>query len=532
MPLAGGRPFAERVQVTTMDNDDIRAGLSRRGFLGAAAGFGVAAMAGLTACDTGYRDPATKGLGGFNIPDPKTSLPSGDVTFRLIDSGDTKKPFWDAFFDAYSKKHSNITVKYDGLPKNRMDEIIPLGIRNGTAHDVFMLPPSMTLPQAVEEKWVSPLDDLIPDIDALKKRLPPGTLADGVQIFDGKIYQLPLSTEQRYLCLLHYNKKLMDDAGYDPSTKTLTWDEYRDAAKKITKAGKGKVYGVVLEIAQPDRLQPWVDYMTRQLGVASVNGIDPKNGEYVYDRPEVLDAIELILALKSDGSLFPGSNSLTAPEAWPRLPRGAVGMVSAGPWVTVQWENDNPDFEFGVAAHPTPTDDPLPIGYPAFGGDWLSVFSKSKNKAIAGDVISYVLSDQGQARWAEIVKVGNPPIVEKAREAGAKDYSAQAKDCLAVADTMVINPEAVIVNPDTSAVAPLLKIPPQFEFGQVIQAILVGKEDAPKKALTALADRCNGNLDAAIKEAGKKGAKVSREDYVFSNWDPKKDYLPADYKGR
>ncbi|MQA03406.1 MAG: hypothetical protein GEV07_12010 [Streptosporangiales bacterium] len=70
------------------------------------------------------------------------------------------------------------------------------------------------------------------------------------------------------------------------------------------------------------------------------------------------------------------------------------------------------------------------------------------------------------------------------------------------------------------------------DFGAVIQAIMVGEETNPKKALADLAGRRNQMLDDAIAAVQKKGAKVSREDWVFENWDPRKDYLPADYKGR
>ncbi|MQA03407.1 MAG: extracellular solute-binding protein [Streptosporangiales bacterium] len=353
--------------------------VSRRSFLALTGGLG-AAVAGLAGCDTGYRD-RSGAEGTFHIPDPRKSLPSKDVTFRLVDSGDTKKPFWDAFFEAYQKKHQNVTVKYDGMLVNRMDEAIPLGIRNGTAHDVFQLPPSITIQKAVAEGWVAPFDDLVPDVEAWKKKFPDGTFAEGQQIYAGKLYMVPLGTEQRHFCLLHYNKQLMDEAGYDPAEKPLTVDEYRDAARKMTKK-IDQVYGVVLEIGQPNRLTSSVEYMARKagLGIDTGDGIDGRTGEFFFTKPEVLEAIDVVLALRKDGSLFPGSNSLSAPEAWPRVVRGGAGMVSGGPWVAAQWQNDNPDFEFGVADHPTPVEDPLPLGYTRFGSDSVCIYAKSELK--------------------------------------------------------------------------------------------------------------------------------------------------------
>jgi multiple sugar transport system substrate-binding protein len=49
--------------------------------------------------------------------------------------------------------------------------------------------------------------------------------------------------------------------------------------------------------------------------------------------------------------------------------------------------------------------------------------------------------------------------------------------------------------------------------------------------LKSLQDRSDQNLDQAIKAAQAKGAKVSRDDWVFPNWDPTKDYTKHDYSG-
>nr|WP_272209615.1 hypothetical protein [Marinicella sp. W31]MDC2875433.1 hypothetical protein [Marinicella sp. W31] len=40
----------------------------------------------------------------------------------------------------------------------------------------------------------------------------------------------------------------------------------------------------------------------------------------------------------------------------------------------------------------------------------------------------------------------------------------------------------------------------------------------------------NKALDAAFKTAKDNGANVSRDDLVFPNWDPSKDYVASDYE--
>lgn len=62
-----------------------------------------------------------------------------------------------------------------------------------------------------------------------------------------------------------------------------------------------------------------------------------------------------------------------------------------------------------------------------------------------------------------------------------------------------------------------------------MQGIYTGQLGDAKKAMQDLTDRSDKELDRAIKAAQAKGAKVSRDDYVFPNWDPTKDYTEADY---
>jgi multiple sugar transport system substrate-binding protein len=202
--------------------------------------------------------------------------------------------------------------------------------------------------------------------------------------------------------------------------------------------------------------------------------------------------------------------------------------VLAGPWVAVQWETQNQGFEFGVAEPPAAGTDGVSPGYPVFGTDGVVVFSGSKVKEIAGDVLSYVTSLDGQKAWGDVVGVGNPPILEEARAAIKDSASPIGRRCLEIAEKMVANPAPEIRNGEIALVEREQK-PVTPGFGEVIQAAFVGKVSDLRKELRALEARSNKSLDDAIAAASKKGAKASREDWVFSNWDPSKDFTREDY---
>src|SRR5690606_32665254 len=75
--------------------------------------------------------------------------------------------------------------------------------------------------------------------------------------------------------------------------------------------------------------------------------------------------------------------------------------------------------------------------------------------------------------------------------------------------------------------------PSSPNFGDVVQAILVGEVSDVGKALQDVKDRSERAFDEAIKEAQQReGSTATRDDYVFANWDPMSDYTLEHYAGR
>src|SRR5699024_9381466 len=72
----------------------------------------------------------------------------------------------------------------------------------------------------------------------------------------------------------------------------------------------------------------------------------------------------------------------------------------------------------------------------------------------------------------------------------------------------------------------------QPDFADVMQGVFSGQVGNIDKALQDLQDRMNKSLDDAIEAARKKGADVSRDDWVFPNWDPDTDYTLDMYESR
>lgn len=109
----------------------IRTSTSRRRFIKQMAG-------GAAALGMGTASSALLAQSAAVLPPAINKLAPGSV-LRWIDSGDQKAVFYKAFFQQYAKDRG-VEVIYDPLPWNEIAKVVPLGVRNKTAHDVFALP--------------------------------------------------------------------------------------------------------------------------------------------------------------------------------------------------------------------------------------------------------------------------------------------------------------------------------------------------------------------------------------------------------
>lgn len=501
-----------------------KSGISRRAFMAGSAALGALALTGIS---NSFAEE-------FNIPEPIGDL-TADGSFRWIDSGDQKAVFYKAFFNKYDEMRG-ITTVYDGLPWQEIATIVPLGIRNGTAHDVITLPISVSPGFAVSEGWVQPFDDLIPDFEAWKSNFPAGAFLEGVNIFDGKTYGLPYTSGKVSSAHVLFNRALMSEAGYDPETTPLTWTTFREAARKITEAGQGRAYGFIIGGAQINR---WADSTRAIAQMAGASGgsnsfyedLDMRTGELQYDSDEYIGAVELLLALQADGSVFPGVMGLNAPQARAFMPQGVAGMILQGPWNVPQWERENPDFDFGIAPPPVPDEGPvsnLIADAVASPGNTVYINAASKNPQIAADVFRYLGTEQGQTDWGSIVGPSDPPVFPAA--IAQATMSDRAKAILLMASEIIrVGPNPFVRNPELSEVAKVYQDATP-SFAQTVQGLFSGQLSGVKENMELLKSNRNKAIDAAFEQAKAAGANVSRDDLIFPNWVPENDYSDDDYK--
>ena len=504
--------------------------LSRRQFMKTMA----AAGAGLSALGTGLSSIFAQD-DVITIMESAAMLPTDDTTFRWVDSGDQKAVFWRAFFEKYQEAYPNITIQYDALPWNEIAQVVPLGVRNETAHDVFQRPLSTTLAQIVNEGWVAPLDDIIPDFEAWKARFPAGVFVEGVTGFEGKTYAFPMTSNKRYGHHLLYNVDYMEEAGFDPQSEVMSADKFVELARVMTENGGGRYFGFIIGGNQVNRWGNIVQGFAHMAGAVRMNvgnfDVDMRTGEIPYTDPLFREGIDVLLRLRDDGSVFPGTLSINAPEARARMPQGAAGMILQGPWNIPIWSRENPDFNFDIAGQPLLNPDAarVPWSVGPGGGNEVHVYANASdaNKQIAGDIFHYLGTQEGQVAWATLVGAADP--AQFASAIAEADMAELERKALSMFIEQVrVGPSEIVRNSEAAAVNLELQ-PVSPSLAETVQGIYTEQISDIDAALTDLYDRSNAELDRAIAAAQEKGANVSRDDYIFPNWDPTQDYGESFY---
>jgi multiple sugar transport system substrate-binding protein len=431
-------------------------------------------------------------------------------------------PMHKAIFANYMKQHSNVTIEYQTYNLPQLGQSLQLAFNSKQAPDVHSIASlNVPTPKLVESGWFTPLEDHVSA--AFKDRFPKGVLLEGLHIFNGKLYSFPLFSYRSNSTLIWFNKDLMADAGADPATGPKTWDEFRQVARKMTKNGK---YGWVQTIQLADRLGEQVNNLAQTAGAAG--GIDWKTGAYIYHTDPYIRAIEFMLAMQKDGSLFPASTSLDARSARARFSTGIAGMFFDGPWCIGVINKDYKAFADKVNVGQIPVPDGNKASYtyhdPNGGDFWIN--SQSKHPEIAGQLLENFNTEEYYIKLAE--GMDQPPLDLKAVEK-ANVHPTYKQALKYFEESVRLAPSPVVKNPVVAQVQAAMKdVRPNL--GEIAQGVLGGTIKDYKAALKSLSDKLTAEREKAIKTVQAKGEKVSLDDWAFSNWDSSKDYTADSYQ--
>lgn len=485
---------------------------NRRMMLGA----GLASVAGLAAC----RGPAQTSSGGTGAGGGAGSKAKGTISYW--DIWQSQSPWVDNEISLFQKANSGVTVKRTQQQTGAYTNLLTLGAKSGNLPDVRYVGGDPQLNVQVSDGWLAPLNDHLDD--AFVHAMPPYSFVEGNNMFDGKIYSMPLSGNTDPGLFLFVNTKVFVDAGIvDDQGKARipkTWAEVTDAAAKITAAGKGKVHGIGFGNSAFDLLSWWVQVFCQAESVTHGLVLDLRVGKYTMGSDQVLaDFCQLLTQWKKKGYIFPSAMSIDDETARVQFARGAFGMTVGGAWNIPGWKSDGfTDYAMTTRIGQGAT--PKYFAYSAPGGATLVMNAKAADKESSAAWIKWLNGPDAGKRWSQEYANGISIYPAANDPAGAKDQN--FKNYLQVIQGQTLpGPQPGVRNPDTAKVQPEAITP---AAGDVLAGIYTGQLKDITAAFKDLEKHSNQNQAKAIAAAVKKGAKVSADDYVFDDWDPTKPY--------
>ncbi len=193
---------------------------------------------------------------------------------------------------------------------------------------------------------------------------------------------------------LTWNKAHFEEAGLDPERPPVTWAEFREYAKKLTKRdSQGNITRVgyaIRHVGHPHGIVHKHWWAIYGAGAALVN--DPlalRGGKTMYNNAAGKSALQLILDMLD----VDGSTSLNFPDPRAAFISGIASMqISETVSIKAQQPRDAPDLKWGVALPPVPHAGDKHV---TLMGAWMYVVPRqATNKELAWKALEWLNSPQ------------------------------------------------------------------------------------------------------------------------------------------
>lgn len=324
--------------------------------------------------------PATSPPAGGSSPSPVPSLDNTPVTITVWDYYGEATPVKPAL-DGFQKEYPWITVKYEALDWDSMNEKFAVGVAAGAAPDVATL--DMTWIPTLASNGV--LEDLTTVSGGMLNGAPIAAQynagADEAMQYDGK-YVTMLFDFDAYA--LYYRADLFEKKGIAVPT---TWDELRAAAKQLAEDTNGD--------GKPDKnlYQVWPDTFHYAQFLFQNGGaiLDDGATAAAFNSAEGVAALEFNKSFIDDGSgVYWGPDQ---GDQMAGFKDGTLAMFQNGPYMMGVLKSGAPEMTAMWKVAPAPASK-QPGSY--LGGTGLGIPVAAAHKEAAWLFVSYMLRPEQQ----------------------------------------------------------------------------------------------------------------------------------------
>lgn len=473
--------------------------INRRTFLGASGAAAAAAF--LSACGGGSGGPGGGPNGGLRWWDHYSALQK--------------------FHKDWAERESQalgVAIDYTYNDVTRSAEALQLANQSKQLPDVYSNVLGLPLAALVRENWVGKL----PLSEDVKASLPEGAFTEGITSLNGEVYGLPLFTFRQYAAAHWMNRDIVEKAGIDPSSPPTTYDEFRDACRRIA-ALDDNAAPMILALNGIDRMSEQIDDLAQAGGFPGYEGLLFATGEYQYHHDAYVNAIEFWKELNDSRYIIPGATNFTVADARSRFAAGVAGFFPDGPWCAGGVRAITPQFLPKMEVGPilTPEAGMPVVTYRGAPAAQFFVAGMSANPEKAAALVTSFASADYQKGLAS--GMDQPPL--NLDVVDTADVIEPYKRIVGFfRETVKRGPEAVVRNPDVAAVE-AHRTPVDPKLGHIVQGYLGGDIPDLRAALKQLSDANSQDREKALQAAASEGSNVSPDAWAFPEWQPGADYV-------
>jgi ABC-type glycerol-3-phosphate transport system substrate-binding protein len=391
-----------------------------------------------------------------------------------------------------------------------------------------MIPQENQMPfwaNVVEAGWLKPWSDYA-DFADFRSTFPETAFAEGNNMRDGNVYTGPLFLSLPWL-QLYINTSLYREAGLVNEDGSLplptTWDEMLANSRAIKEATGAYGMGFGGTTNNIDWFW-WTCQLSGPYFADLGGGWNPATATYEFsERPCFRQMIDYLITFRDEELMLPESMSIDDETVRVLFATNEVAHYFAGSWVINGWATTNPDFtDYTAVRLPLiGVDEPISRFYTNPGGRFLGINANTEHADAAWEFVKFIYGPEFGRIFAES---GNGLTLFTPGDRSEYATNDAWANIYAMGDMIVTGPSAVLRRPELSQVVVTLQGP---NPAQVLTGIYTGQITDIDAALADLDERFEAALDQGIADAQGTGLEVTRDDYLFPDWNPAESYVPA-----
>jgi ABC-type sugar transport system, periplasmic component len=299
--------------------------------------------------------------------------------------GVQKNEMYSKIVERLQAKYPNVEVIFEMTPSRDYETKLFTQIAAGSAPDVLVVR-DMSTNALVDNGMLMDLDPFIKADGYDLSEFYPQVL--DVYRRNGKLYAIPPGFTT---LVMLYNSDHYNEAGLAAPVGSWSWDEFADAARKLTRgqSGTGEYdrYGVFIN--EWDGF--WTPFIRQNNG-----DIFDAEGNVVLDSPQNIETMEFLADLKNNQNVSPPFEVAGAYGWWDGLfMQGKVSMVQLGYWTLGIYTD--PSLRWGIAELPYNKRKSTLIYSYGYG-----ISSQTQHPELAWELLKELVSEEAQMVQGDI----------------------------------------------------------------------------------------------------------------------------------